>query len=73
MTITKEILKKEIDLIPDNYITILYKIMKSFEEDNSSNNANTGGVNELAQFYGSFKDAPIERGDQPKAENREEF
>ena len=73
MTITKEILKKEIDFIPENYITILYKIMKSFEEDNSNSNTNTGGVNELAQFYGCFKDSPIERGEQPKAEQREKF
>jgi len=73
MTITKEILKREIDFIPDSYITILYKIMKTLEDDNSNNSKITGEVNELAQFYGCFKDSPIERGDQPKAEQREKF
>jgi hypothetical protein len=72
--INRELLKKEIDNVQDEYLVPLYKIIKTFEEtDKFANIAaeRPPGKNKKAdwrifveKFAGSLEDSPIQRGDQ---------
>ncbi len=82
--ITKEFLKKEIDKIQDEYLYVLYKIIKTFEytpeaksllSDNFSVGDKKDNIEEWLAFvnetYGCLADDPIERGEQGAYEVRE--
>ncbi|MFQ5602230.1 MAG: hypothetical protein ACE5HS_03070 [bacterium] len=82
--VTKEFLKTEIDKIPDDYLELLYRIMKALEvparvptadDTVKSRKIPANGPFDWQQFieetYGSLADAPIQRGDQGKFEKRE--
>jgi len=80
--ITKELLKEEINNISDKYYFVLYKIIKSFEDDSSEGNFNNNKIKlkqrkDWHEFIentaGSLSDNPITRGKQGKFELREEF
>jgi hypothetical protein len=70
LTITKEVLKAEIDRIEDKYLETVYRIIKTLE----TTPAAVEHI-EWQQFiettYGSLQDTPIERGDQGEYEVRE--
>jgi hypothetical protein len=80
--ITKELLKKEIDNVQDEYLIPLYKIIKTFEESDEFTDYKTGEIkNEnkkmewkrfIEKFAGCLADTPIERGDQGNFEIRKE-
>ncbi len=82
--ITKEALKSVIDKVPDEYLEILYRILKAFEipvlekplEEADAVSASGKPVDlDWHQFinetYGSLTDAPIQRGKQGEFEKRE--
>ncbi len=78
--ITKEILKAEIDHIRDEYLEILYKIIKALESPTEAESHQTTSteINEESEWhnfiqetYGSLAKFPIERGEQGIYEARE--
>lgn len=81
--ITKELIKAEIDRVQDEYLEILYKIIKALVSpiDEVTNPNATMGItkkvedlewhNFIEETYGCLADAPIERGEQGKYEVRE--
>jgi hypothetical protein len=82
--ITKELLKSAIDKVPDEYLEILYRILKAFEIpvgepttndiENARHSKKTKVLNWpkfIRETYGSLAEAPIQRGDQGKFEIRE--
>ncbi|MHA2033195.1 MAG: hypothetical protein ACW99Q_27820 [Candidatus Kariarchaeaceae archaeon] len=82
--ITKELLKSAIDKVPDEYLEILYRILKAFEipvgEPTTKDFENAGHAKKtkvldwhqfIKETYGSLAEAPIQRGDQGKFEIRE--
>lgn len=74
--VTKELLKTEIDNVQDEYLEILYKVIKAFESSSNMFNQ-TKDDTELnwhafiQETYGCLADAPIERGSQGEDEIRE--
>ena len=75
--ITKQLIKNEIDFIPDQYAEVLYKIIKSLQTSNQIDIAEKNSKTDWKQFveetYGCLADDPIERGEQGIYEIREEF
>ena len=75
--ITKQLIKNEIDFIPDQYAEVLYKIIKSLQTSNQIDIAGKNSKTDWKQFveetYGCLADDPIERGEQGIYEIREEF
>lgn len=76
--ITKEIVKAEIEKVRDDYLGVLYQIIKIFElpptgSNLARNNGNLNWHDFIAKTYGCFANDPIERGDQGRYEIREEF
>lgn len=75
--ITKELLKAEIDKVPEENLGVLYKIVKALEEPRQEDRSKPADVAEwkawIAEIYGSMADAPIERGEQGSYEVREPF
>lgn len=82
--ITKKLLKAEIENVHDNYLEVLYKIIEIFKTpvdfnfsvpQNGSNVVRADEVLDwqdfIAQTYGCFAEAPIERGAQGQYEVRE--
>ena len=82
--VTKELLKSEIDKVQNEYIELLYKVIKAFEpslESESSeklvlyhtqkNNIKSNWQEFIRNNYGCLADAPIERGEQGNYEIRE--
>ena len=82
--ITKELLKTEIDKVQNEYLELLYKVIKAFEPslkteylDKTIPKGITKSNMELSwhEFikatYGCLSNAPIERADQGKYEIRE--
>ena len=79
---TRELLKKEIDNVRDEYLLVLFRIIKAFEHSNE-NGIETLHVPQakkrnkaewrsfLENYAGSLAETPIERGDQGKYEQRE--
>ncbi|MCX6582191.1 MAG: hypothetical protein NT166_18630 [Candidatus Aminicenantes bacterium] len=81
--ITKELLKREIDNVQDEYLTPLYKIIKTFEypddldniefEDEEDDHKKKDWLKFIDKFAGCLSDTPIERRDQGYFETREEI
>ena len=75
--ITKQLIKSEIDFIPDQYSEVLYKIIKALQTSNQIDIAEKNSKIYWKQFvnetYGCLADDPIERGEQGFYEIREEF
>lgn len=79
--VTKELVKAEIEKLNDDYILVLYKIIKALESLTS--NDYLKGISkkdkslEWHQFinetYGCLSESPIERGIQGEFEVREEI
>lgn len=80
--ITRELLKAEVEKVKDDYLDVLYKIIKIFEAPPKADNGNilinlTGNGNQLdwhafiAQTYGCLSDDSFERGEQGRYEIRE--
>ncbi len=81
--VTKELLKKEIDNVREEYLYPLYKIIKTFETPGAYDDP----VKTLAEkkftskewsafvdrFAGCLQDTPLQRGDQGTFEAREEL
>ncbi|MDQ1352090.1 MAG: hypothetical protein QG657_2396 [Acidobacteriota bacterium] len=70
--ITKELLKREIDNVQDEYLTPLYKIIKTFEypdefediefEEGEDEHKKKDWLKFIDKFAGCLSDTPIERG-----------
>jgi hypothetical protein len=77
--ITKELLKAEIDKVPEENLGVLYRIVKALEEPQEENDRGAQAADAaawkawIAETYGSTADAPIERGEQGSYEVREPF
>jgi hypothetical protein len=73
--ITKELLKAEIDKVPEESLGVLYKIVRGRAEPRQENRPRGVDAAEwkswIAETYGSTADAPIERGEQGSYEVRE--
>lgn len=82
--ITRELLKAEIDYVQDQYLEVLYRLIRSLtqtaalslptltETTTSQHHAHTLSWEAfINQTYGSLADDPIERGDQGQYEIRE--
>lgn len=61
--ITKELLKSEIEKVPDEYIDALYTIIKSLEK-RGSQVSGKDWLDFIDQTYGCMRDSPIRRGEQ---------
>ncbi len=79
--ITREVLKSEIDNVQDQYLAILYNIIKSFEisavSEAQKKRRKDSNQKEWHQFIDKFagclSDDPIKRGNQGDFEIREEL
>lgn len=71
MTITKEVIKAEIDKVEDKYLEILYKIIRALETTIPADSDQKAWQQFIENSYGSTHDTPIERGDQGTFEIRE--
>ena len=77
--VTKDLLKAEIDKVPDQNLGILYKIVKALEDPAEDTEPRLQPEDAaswkewIAATYGSMGDAPIERGEQGSYEVREPF
>ena len=81
--VTRELLKKEIDHVQDEYLIPLYKIIKTFEhhdelnklelEDEEKTTGNEDWYRFLDKFAGCLSDTPIERGNQGNFEIRDDL
>ncbi len=76
--ITKEKIKTEIDNLKDEYLEILYRIIKALEIPVSEVTEHLEIINKQSEWhnfiqetYGCLADAPIGRGEQGKYEVRE--
>ena len=76
--ITKELIKLEIDNLKDEYLEILYRIIKALEIPVSEVTEHLEIINKQSEWhnfiqetYGCLADAPIERGEQGKYKVRE--
>ena len=73
--VTKDLLKAEIDRVPEEHLGVLYKIVRALEEP--AEKAQIAELDDgawkalLKTAYGSTADAPIERGEQGSYEVRE--
>lgn len=82
--INRELLKSEIDKIPQEFYGVLFKILESFKKTKRfrrkiRNNARANSVEKstwskfINQTYGSLSEYPIERGNQGTAESRDKI
>jgi hypothetical protein len=71
--VTKELIKSEIDKVQDEYLGVLYKIIKSLEEPSEAKDNRESWSQFVEATYGSFAGAPIERGEQGGYEARVPF
>ena len=76
--ITKELVKAEIDKVQNEYLELLYKIIKAFEPSEKTNdkeitesNVELNWQDFINETYGCLADSPIERGEQGEYEIRE--
>ena len=69
--VTKDLLKAEIDKVPEEHLGVLYKIVKALEEPARKELDEAEWKAFIAETYGSTADAPIERGEQGSYEVRE--
>ena len=75
MLLTKDILKQEIDYVHDDYIGILYSVIKAFEypaprPPSRLPTSQQQWEDFLDECVGCLADAPINRGDQGTYEHR---
>ena len=79
--VTKQLVKDEIDNIPEEHLPVLYRIVLALEDGTDSElqakSAGTPGSDGehawrdfVAETYGCLADDPIERGDQGWYEDR---
>lgn len=75
--ITKELLKKEIDKVNNDYLDVLYRVIKAFElpqeNDYPGKSKKLSWANFINETYGSLSNDPIERGEQGEYEKREKI
>lgn len=73
--VTKELLKSEIEKVQDQYLGVLYRIIKALEEPGSGSGqpAPAAWRTFVSETYGSTAGSPIERGPQGDFEVRESF
>ena len=81
--ISRQIIKKEIDNVQEEYLDVLYRIVKVFEDSNRLKDLEIDKLRDankikdwhlfINKFAGCLADDPIERGDQGKFEIREGF
>jgi hypothetical protein len=77
MIITKELLKSEIDKVPESYFDILYRIIQALINPLEliampfHNQQQESWSSFVAETYGCLADDPIERGEQGQFEIRE--
>lgn len=73
--VTKDLLKAEIDRVPEEHLGVLYKIVRALEEPaekSAMENLDDSAWKALLKTaFGSTADAPIERGEQGSYEVRE--
>lgn len=73
--ISKKLIKHEIEKLQDDYLKILYKIIKAFEALSNINAVEMSKELSWREFieetYGSLSDSQIERGEQGVYEMRE--
>ncbi len=69
--ITKQVIKREIDYLPDQYAEVLYKIIKALQISNQPDIPKEKSEDNWHQFvrdtYGCLSDDPIARGEQAMA------
>lgn len=72
--LTRELLRKEIDDIPEEYLEVLYKIVKALQpQPKKLGDELSEWQKFVSETYGSLSDDPIERGEQGNYEVREVF
>lgn len=82
--INRELLKSEIDKIPQEFYGVLFKILESFKRTKRfrgkvRNNVRSNTIKKSAwsefinQTYGSLSEYPIERGNQGTTESRDKI
>jgi hypothetical protein len=72
--LTRELLIKEIDGIPEEYLEVLYKIVKALQpQATQPKKPDDEWQKFVSETYGSLSDDPIERGEQGNYEIREVF
>ncbi len=72
--VTKELVKSEIEKLNDDYIPVLYKIIKALESLTSSDSSKSISKKDkslewhqfINETYGCLSESPIERGSQGK-------
>ena len=72
--ITRDLLKDEIDNVQDDYLDILYQIIKALENPLVSEHSRFGISNWkdfMSKTYGCMSDAPLDRAEQGLYEIRE--
>ena len=76
--ITRETIKREIDNLRDEYLEIIYRVIKAFEIPQRAGDARPESINTQAEWeqfiqetYGCLAEAPIQRGEQGEFETRE--
>jgi hypothetical protein len=71
--VTKELLKSEIEKVQDQYLGVLYRIIKALGEPSSRRTEAEQSSWEafVAETYGSMAESPIDRGSQGSFEIRE--
>ncbi len=77
MIITKDILKAEIDRVPESYFDVLYRIIQALINPleliatSTTNYQHNNWANFVDETYGCLADDPIERREQGEFEIRE--
>jgi len=73
--VTKELLKTEIEKVQDQYLGVLYRIIKALEEPGSGSRLTDTAAWKtfISETYGSTAGSPIERCSQGDFEVREPF
>lgn len=70
--VTKELLKAEIEKVPEEHLGVLFRIVQALEEPPAARSETAADWKAwVDKHYGSFADAPIERGEQGDYEVRE--
>jgi hypothetical protein len=69
--ISKDLLKAEIDKVPEEHLGVLYKIVKALEEPAGEKVDDVSWTAFISETYGSMADAPIERPEQGRFEIRD--
>ena len=68
--LTKDLIKTEIDRVQDEYLEVLYRIIKALEHPVDSGRSTTWREF-VTQTYGCLSNTPIDRGDQGGYERRD--